>query len=93
VCFLVSGALAYAVVAGRLLALPPRTVDGAEAALNLFGCIAFGISALGAYVVPGTETAVDAAVANAGTAIGAAAFLVAAALSLHSLQGDLTPAG
>ncbi len=89
-CFLVSGLLAYAVVAGRLLARPPATVDGAMASLNLAGCLAFGVAALGAYVVPGTQAELGAAVANAGTAVGALGFLVAAALLLRQ---DLTRAG
>lgn len=96
VCFLVSGCLAYVVVAGRLLARPPATVDGAMAALNLAGCVAFGVAALAAYVVPGADSATRVAVANAGTAVGALAFLVAAVLLLRSdvtRSGDLTRKG
>ena len=47
-CFLVSGAVAYAVVAGGLLRRTPRTLDGAVAAVNLAGCVAFGVSAVAA---------------------------------------------
>ncbi|KRF37425.1 hypothetical protein [Nocardioides sp. Soil805] len=90
VCFLVSGLLAYAVVAGRLLALPPATTDGTMAALNLLGCLAFGAAALGSYVVAGSDTAVRVGVANAGTSLGALAFLAAAVLLLRD---DLTRAG
>ena len=83
ICFLVSGFLAYADVFGGLLAAPRRTPGAAMTAVNLFGSFAFGVSALAAYVVPGTSTAVNAAVSNAGTAIGALAFLVGAVLLLR----------
>ncbi len=82
VCFLVSGCLAYAVTSGRLLTAPPHSADGAIASSNLFGCLAFGVSAVGAFVVPQTAKALDAAVANAGTAVGALAFLIGALLLL-----------
>ncbi len=88
VCFLVSGCLAYALTSGRLLSAPPHSLDGAMASTNLLGCVAFGVSALGAFVVPQTATTVDAAVANGGTAVGALAFLIGAALLLP----DRTPA-
>ena len=52
------------------------------AAVNLAGCVAFGISAVGAYVVPATGDVVDLAVANAFTALGALCFLVGAVLLL-----------
>ena len=49
---------------------------------NLIGCVAFGISALGAFVLPSTGDPVAVNVANAGTAIGALAFLVGSVLLL-----------
>ena len=83
VCFLVSGALAWAGVAGALRRLPPRTLDGAIAAVNLAGCVAFGVSAAAAYVVPSTAQELDAQLANATTSLGALAFLVGALLLLR----------
>ena len=80
VCFLVSGALAYVAVAGGLGRRPPPSREGVVAAVNLLGCVAFGVSALAGYVVPGTATEVDVAVANATTALGALGFLVGALL-------------
>ncbi len=82
VCFLVSGALAYADVAGRLFRRPPRTKEGATAAVNLFGCVAFGVAALAAYVIPASGSELDAAIANSATSVGALAFLVGALLLL-----------
>jgi hypothetical protein len=82
VCFLVSGAVAYAVVAGGLLHRTPHTLDGAVAAVNLAGCVAFGVSAVAAYVLPTTGSAVNVAVVNAATSLGALGFLVGALLLL-----------
>ena len=83
VCFLVSGFLAYAVAAGSWRRRPPRTDDGRIAAVNLAGCVAFGVSAAAAYVVPSTAEALDARLANTTTALGALCFLVGALLLLR----------
>jgi hypothetical protein len=80
--FLTSGALAYVAVCGGLLRLPPRTRSGAVAAVNLLGCIAFGVAAVGAYLVPSTGQAVSNALADFGTGFGALCFLIGALLLL-----------
>jgi hypothetical protein len=82
ICFLVSGYFAYAEVTGGLLRRPPRSLEGSLVSANLIGCVAFGISALGAFVLPSTGDPVAVKVANAGTAIGALAFLVGSVLLL-----------
>jgi hypothetical protein len=79
-CFLVSGALAYVEVAGGLAHRPPATTGGVVAVSTLLGCIAFGLSALGAYVLPTSGSEVNATLANATTALGALGFLVGALL-------------
>lgn len=78
ICFLVSGALAWRLVHGRHRGDPDRRI----AAVNLVGCVAFGIAAVAAYVVPSTGSALDLAAANAWTALGALCFLVGAVLLL-----------
>jgi len=83
ICFLVSGVLAYAVVRRARW-----TRDWWIAFVNLLGCIAFGISAVAAYVVPSTGSAIDLAAANAFTALGALGFLIGAVLLL---PGDASP--
>ena len=92
ICFLVSGYLAYIEVSGGWAHRPPRTLEGVLVAVNLFGCVAFGISAVAAYVLPSTGDEVDTAVANAATAIGALAFLVGSAMLLPEGADDAAPA-
>lgn len=81
VAFLASGVLAVlatTVASGRWA---PRSVDWQAAWINLAGCVAFGVSALAAFVTAAGAT-VDPAVAGAGTFVGALCFLVAALLPL-----------
>jgi hypothetical protein len=77
ICFLVSGAVAYAAVRGQRRALP-----WSIAMVNLAGCVAFGISAVAGYVVHSTGDALDLAAANAWTSLGALCFLVGSVLLL-----------
>jgi hypothetical protein len=81
-CFLVSGYLAYVEVCGGLACRPRRGLEWRIAAINLAGCVAFGISAVASYVVPATGGVVDLAAANAFTVLGALCFLVGAVLLL-----------
>jgi hypothetical protein len=82
ICFLVSGYLAYVAVCGRPFCRPRRNRDWWIAAINLLGCVAFGISAIASYVIPSTGSALDLARANATTAFGALCFLIGAVLLL-----------
>ncbi|MGH3365151.1 MAG: hypothetical protein ACRDOW_10515 [Nocardioidaceae bacterium] len=82
VCFLLSGYLAYVEVTHGLAHRPPRTLEGGIVAVNLFGCLAFGVSAVAAYVLPATNSVVNLTVANATTSLGALGFLVGAVLLL-----------
>ncbi|MGZ5421362.1 hypothetical protein [Aeromicrobium sp.] len=89
ICFLVSGCLAYVEVASGLLSRVPRSLEGAVVSVNLFGCVAFGVSAVAAYVLPSTGKVVDVTVANAATSVGALGFLVGALLLLpESARGS-----
>ena len=82
VCFLVSGAIAYG-ASPRHGWLPARGSAGWwEPAVNLLGCVFFGISAVAGYVVPSTGSALDLAAANWNTALGAACFLACALATL-----------
>jgi hypothetical protein len=89
ICFLVSGAIAYR--ASRRHGwhgwLPVRGGAGWwQPAVNLLGCIFFGISAIAGYLVPATGTLLDQAAANWNTALGAACFLACALDTLHTAE-------
>jgi hypothetical protein len=83
ICFLVSGAIAYR-ASDRRRWRPVRGGPGWwEPAVNLLGCIFFGVSAVAGYVVPETGSTIDLAAANWNTAAGAACFLTCAVAGLR----------
>ena len=82
ICFLVSGFLAFVAVRRRPFYRPQGNRDWWIAAVNLLGCVAFGVSAIASYVIPETGSALDLARANATTAFGALCFLIGAVLLL-----------
>ncbi len=82
ICFLISGAIAYRASArhGRL---PARGRPGWwEPAVNLLGCVFFGISAIAGYLVPSTGSVLNLAAANWNTALGAVCFETCALATL-----------
>ncbi len=83
ICFLVSGAMAYVAV-GRALTAASRWRDREWqiAAVNLLGCIAFGVAAIASYVVPDHGSEIDLAAANLTTALGGLCFLIGSLLLL-----------
>jgi hypothetical protein len=84
--FLVSGALGVVAVTAVVGIVELKSRDWQAEWINMIGCVAFGVSALGAFV---TKTGVteDALLANAGTFIGALCFLAAALLVLPRRRG------
>jgi hypothetical protein len=84
ICFLVSGVIAYR-ASPRHGWLPARGGPGWwEPAVNLLGCIFFGISAVAGYVVPSRGSMIDLAAANWNTCLGAACFLACALATLRT---------
>ncbi len=81
VAFLISGALGVVAVTAAVGVVEFKARDWQAEWINMIGCIAFGVSALGAFVKRSGVTA-DALLANTGTFIGALCFLVAALLAL-----------
>jgi hypothetical protein len=82
ICFLVSGLIAYR-ASPRHWWLPDRGQAGWwEPAVNLLGCIFFGVAAVAGYVVPSTGSIVDLAASNFNTVAGAACFLACALATL-----------
>lgn len=84
--FLLSSSLAIVATKdrGRLWDPDARTWHGTG--LNFLGSVAFGVSAVGAYVLPSTGDLANEGWANGGTAIGALCFFVAAVLSRRSIS-------
>jgi hypothetical protein len=64
-----------------------------QPAVNLLGCIFFGISAVAGYVVPSTGSMLDLAAANWNTSLGAACFLACALDTLHTDRVSKMPLG
>ena len=88
ICFLVSGVIAYRASRRRRWHgwLPVRGGEGWwQPAVNLLGCVFFGVSAVAGYVVPATGSVLDQAAANWNTSLGAACFL---ACALDTLRTD-----
>ncbi len=80
VCFLVASAIAYAEAGHRWWSWRPGERDWHITALNMWGSIFFGVSAIGAYMSAGELVSV--ALANGGTVLGAVCFLVASLLMM-----------
>ncbi len=91
VCFLAASALALAATTRRDRLWDPEARTWWTSWLNMAGSVAFGISALGAYVDPSTGELANAAAANAGTFIGALCFLVGALAMRPRGRPRLTP--
>ena len=74
--------------------MPARGSEGWwQPAVNLLGCIFFGISAVAGYVVPSTGSILALAAANWNTSAGAACFLACALVALFGPSADEEPAG
>jgi hypothetical protein len=94
ICFLISGTIGYAASSRRGWRgwLPARGGDGWwQPAVNLLGCVFFGISAVAGFVVPSTGSVVDLAAANWNTSLGAACFLACALDTLRTDRASKMP--
>jgi hypothetical protein len=81
VAFLISGALGVVAVTLTVGLVQPKSRAWLAAWINMIGSIAFGASAVGAFVKK-TGVDEDALLANSGTFLGALCFLIAALLVL-----------
>jgi len=91
-CFLVASAIAFAEAGHRWWSWRPGERDWHITALNLWGSVFFGVSAVGAYVVEGGDE-LNAAWANGGTFLGAVCFLVASLLMVAEGPSNRRSAG
>ncbi|MGV9718931.1 MULTISPECIES: hypothetical protein [Rhodococcus] len=81
IAFLVSSALAVLILFRAGTYWAPKSRDWQSVWLNTLGSIAFGISAVGAFVLH-DGTSLDPNLANVGTFVGAVCFLLASAVFL-----------
>lgn len=81
VLFLVSGALALRAYRHRNRWWNPRAADWWSTQINMIGCIAFGVSAVGAFVLSSGDV-VSSSMANVGTFVGAICFFLASLVVL-----------
>jgi YrhK-like protein len=89
-CFLVSAVLAYRVAnESRVRGARPGR-EWRMAAVNLAGCVLFGVSAIASYVVPSSGSILDLAAANWCTALGALCFFIGALLLLLPSHADVS---
>jgi hypothetical protein len=94
ILFLVSSAFAILAL-GRLRTWRPRESAWWVAWLNTIGSIAFMASAIGAFVIPRTTSAVDLALADRGTWVGGVCFFFGALLAIPAFRhaGTVARAG
>lgn len=88
ICFLIASWLAVREVSGGGGWWAPRRHEWQVAWLNMAGSVAFGASAVAAYVVPDTGELRNAALATSGTLVGAACFLAGAILLMPEAAID-----
>lgn len=81
ICFLVSSVFAVVATTERDRLWDPQARTWQCTWLNMTGSVLFGLSAIGAFVIPETGDLLSLFWANAGTLFGAACFFVAALLA------------
>lgn len=85
VAFLVSGVLVFVAYSHVAKLWDPTKKTWWSALVNLIGCIAFGISAVGAYILPNGDV-MNGAIASGGTFIGALCFFLASLIVLPAWE-------
>ena len=76
VCFLIASYLILLEACGRWWCVRSRSVPWRIAMVNLAGSVAFGVSAVAAYIVPATGAELNVGLANGATFLGALCFLL-----------------
>ena len=90
IAFLVASGFAWRQASRDAEPDQPRPRTWWIGAINMLGSIAFGVSAVTAYVVPATGNLRNAELSNLGTFFGAICFLVGAALSVPRVDSRRT---
>ena len=86
ICFLVSSWIAYGAANGGYGRRIKRDTPATIAMVNLIGSIAFGVSAVAAYVIPSTGDVLALGASNFTTSLGAVCFLAGAILLLPAVS-------
>ena len=86
ICFLVSSWIAYGAANGGYGRRIKRDTPATIALVNLIGSIAFGVSAVAAYVIPSTGDVLALGASNFTTSLGAVCFLAGAILLLPAVS-------
>ncbi len=89
VCFLVASGLAWFEVCHGWSAWSPASLSWWITALNLVGSLAFGVSAVAAFIIPATGELWNVELSNLGTFVGALCFLAGAFLLLPERTAGL----
>jgi hypothetical protein len=92
IAFLIASTLAWLEICHAWWRWSPHEISWRIAALNLAGSIAFQVSALAAFIRPGTGELLNVPLANLGTFGGATCFLIGAALLIPELADRPPPA-
>jgi len=82
IAFLISSGVALRDARGGVIAGRPKPRTWKVAVINLAGSVAFGVSALAAFVLPSSGDVWNADLATLGTLVGALCFLTGAILML-----------
>jgi hypothetical protein len=94
VAFLVSSGVALRDAGRGAIAGRPRTRTWKIGVVNVAGSVAFGISAVAAFVIPSSGDVLNAELSNLGTLVGGLCFLTGAILMLSPESTDASfPAG
>ncbi|MBG6223627.1 H+/Cl- antiporter ClcA [Arthrobacter sp. CAN_A2] len=88
VAFLVSSAVALRYARRSVAAVRPRSRTWTISVINVTGSVAFGISAVAAFVVPSSGDVLNAELSGLGTLVGALCFLAGAILMLSPESTD-----
>ena len=82
IAFLVASGIACVVARRDMVHGQPRPREWRISEVNMLGSVAFGVSAVAAYIVPATGDAWNAELSNLGTLVGAVCFLIGAVMLL-----------
>jgi hypothetical protein len=86
ICFLVASALVILETHDRIRGMLFRSLESRISAINMLGSIAFGISAIGAFVVPSTGDLLSVTIVNIFTFLGAVLFFIGALLLIPDIS-------